>query len=175
MPTRRSRAVTAAILSFFAVIWFGWAQAGPPDWMVVPLAVGSVLAVLVLIAGVVLTARTPGSLPAASDPQVRTTYQINVGIEFGAAGVGAAILGATGQQPWIGVWICAVVGVHFIPMAAVLADRSLVWLGGLLVLSAAAGAVTALSSDVEPVSVTGAVAGLCLLVFAAVNLLRVRA
>jgi hypothetical protein len=45
-PAGRDRGVTVAVEGFFAFVWFGWGQAAPPSWLVVPLAVGGGLATL---------------------------------------------------------------------------------------------------------------------------------
>ena len=45
-PTGRDRGVTVAVEGFFAFAWFGWGQAAPPSWLVVPLALGDGLATL---------------------------------------------------------------------------------------------------------------------------------
>jgi hypothetical protein len=132
-PAGRDRGVTVAVEGFFAFVWFGWGQAAPPSWLVVPLAVGAGLAVLLTVAGVVLTTRSAGSLRVMADPAVRRRYSIIVGLEFGLLGAGAAVLGTTGQDRWIPVWICAGVGVHFFPLASTLANRSLRLLGVLLI------------------------------------------
>ncbi len=164
-PAGRDRGVTVAVEGFFAFVWFGWGQAAPPSWLVVPLAVGDGLAVLLTVAGVVLTIRSAGRLRVMSDPAVRRRYSIIVGLEFGLLGAGAAVLGATGQDQWIPVWICAGVGVHFFPLASTLANRSLRLLGVLLIAVAAAALATGLASGTAPSTVTGAGAGLCLLAF----------
>ena len=67
-PTGRDRGVTVTVEGFFAFVWFGWGQAAPPSWLVVPLAVGGGLAVLLTVAGVVLTTRTAGRLRVMADP-----------------------------------------------------------------------------------------------------------
>jgi hypothetical protein len=124
-PAGRDRGVTVAVEGFFAFVWFGWGQAAPPSWLVAPLAAGGGLAVLLTVAGVVLTTRSAGRLRVMTDPVVRRRYSIIVGLEFGLLGAGAAVLGTTGQDRWIPVWICAGVGVHFFPLASTLANRSL--------------------------------------------------
>ena len=136
-PTGRDRGVTVAVEGFFAFVWFGWGQAAAPSWLVVPLAVGAGLAVLLAVAGVVVTARSTGRLRVMADPGARRRYGIIVGLEFGLLGAGAAILGATGQYRWTPVLICAGVGAHFFPLASALDNRSLRLLGGLLVAVAA--------------------------------------
>ena len=60
-PAGRDRGVTVAVEGFFAFVWFGWGQAAPPSWLVVPLAVGDGLAVLLTVAGVVLASGTAPS------------------------------------------------------------------------------------------------------------------
>ena len=77
-PAGRSRGVTVAVDGFFAFVWFGWGQAAAPSWLVIPVTVGGVLSVLlaVAVAGVVVALRSPGPLPAMSDPAVRRRYSI---------------------------------------------------------------------------------------------------
>jgi len=171
-PTGRDRGVTVAIEGFFAFVWFGWGQAAAPSWLVVPLAVGTGLAVLLAVAGVVVTTRSTGRLRVLADPRARRRYGIIVGLEFGLLGAGAAILAATGQYRWTPVWICAGVGVHFFPLATTLDNRSLRLLGGLLVAVAVVALAAGLASSTDPSTVTGAGAGLCLLVFGLATLLR---
>jgi hypothetical protein len=170
-PTGRDRGVTVAVEGFFAFVWFGWGQAAAPTWLVAPLAVGTGLAALLAVAGVVVTKRSAGRLRVMADPKARRRYSIIVGLEFGLLGVGAAILGATGQYRWTPVWICAGVGVHFFPLASTLDNRSLRLLGGLLLAVAAAALTAGLVSATEPSTVTGAGAGLCLLAFGLATLL----
>jgi hypothetical protein len=170
-PAGRDRGVTVAVEGFFAFVWFGWGQAAAPSWLVVPLAVGTGLAVLLTVAGVVVTKRSAGRLRVMADPVARRRYSLIVGLEFGLLGAGAAVLGATGQYQWIAVWICFGVGVHFSPLASTLANRSLRVLGVLLAAVAAAALTAGLASATAPSTVTGAGAGLCLLAFGLATLL----
>lgn len=156
---------------FFAFVWFGWGQAAAPSGLVVPLAVGTGLAVLVTVTGVVAAKRSPGRLRVMTDRVARRRYSIIVGLEFGLLGAGAAVLGAAGQYRWIPVWICFGVGVHFFPLASTLDNRSLRLLGMLLVAVAAAALTAGLASATAPSTVTGAGAGLCLLAFGLATLL----
>ena len=170
-PTGRSRGVTVAVDGFFAFVWFGWGQAAAPSWLVVPLAVGSALAVPLAAAGVVMAARAGGRLLAMTDPVVRRRYGVIVGAEFGLLGVGAAVLGAAGRYPWVAAWICFGVGVHFFPLAWALRNPSLRPLGVLLVAVAAAALAAGLATTVAPSTITGPGAGLCLLAFGLATLL----
>jgi len=91
-PTGRDRGVTVTVEGFFAFVWFGWGQAAPPSWLVAPLAVGGGLAVLLTVAGIVLTTRTAGELRVMADPVVRRRYSIIVGLEFGLLAFGLVTL-----------------------------------------------------------------------------------
>lgn len=170
-PSGRSRGVTVAVDGFFAFVWFGWGQADAPSWLVIPLAVGTALAVLLTATGVVVTRRSEGTLPAMSDPAVRRRYGIIVGLEFSLLGAGAAVLGATGHYRWIAVLICFGVGVHFFPLASTLQNPTLRPLGILLIAVAAAALGVGLTSAVAPSTITGPGAGLSLLAFGIATLL----
>jgi hypothetical protein len=171
-PSRRDAGFTALFLGFFAAAWFGWAQAGGRfgPW----LTLGSILSWLVAIAGLIIGLRSPAAGSAMRRPGANRRYGIIVGTEFGSAAVGAAILGVIGQVEYIPVWVCAVVGVHFFPLAPVLADPGLVYLGVATLIVAAAGLVTALVSSVDAATVTGIGAGLLLLGYSVMALFRGR-
>ena len=169
-PVGRSRGVTVVVEGFFAFVWFGWGQADAPSWLVIPLAVGAALGVLLAVAGVVVAKRSPGPLPAASDPAVRRRYRIILGLEFGLLGVGASVLAATGLYQWVPVWICFGVGAHFFPLASTLQNPTLRPLGALLIAVAAAALVTGLTTAVAPSTVTGVGAGLGMLAFGSATL-----
>ena len=173
-PAGRSRGVTVAVDGFFAFVWFGWGQAAAPSWLVIPLAVGTVLGVLLAATGIVVTRRSTGALPAMRDRAVRRRYGIIVGLEFGLLGAGAGVLGGTGQSKWIPVWICFGVGVHFFPLATTLDNPSLRPLGVLLIAVAVAALIAGLASSVAPSTITGLGAGLCLLGFGLATLAQNR-
>jgi len=170
-PTGRNRGVTVVVDGFFAFVWFGWGQAAAPSWLVVPCAVGTGLAALLALTGVVVTTRSAGRLPAVSNPQVRRRYAVIVGVEFGVLGAGAAVLGLTGQSRWIPVWISAGVALHFFPLASTLENPTLRPLGMLLLAVAAAAVVAGLTANVAPSTITGPAAGSCLLAFGLATLL----
>jgi hypothetical protein len=133
--------------------------------------VGTGLAALLTVAGVVAAKRSAGRLPAVSDPVVRRRYSVIVGLEYGLIGAGAALLGVTGQYQWIAVWVCFGVGAHFFPLASALENPSLRPLGVLLMVVAAAALIAGLASAVAPSTITGLGAGLCLLAFGLATLL----
>ena len=169
-PAGRERGIYAAVEGGFAAGWFGWGQAAPPSWLVIPLGVGSVLSVLVAVAGIVVTARSRARWTAFSDGTVRRRFRIIVLVEFSLAGIGAAALAVAGQATWIAAWVCLVVGVHFFPLSRALGNRSLAPLGALLTGVAAAALVVGTATGVAPSTVTGAGAGLSVLAVALATL-----
>jgi hypothetical protein len=175
-PTARSRrdlGITALVEGFFAAAWFGWGDAAPS--ILEPLLiVGSVVGLLVAVAGAVVGFRAPGTDAALNDPAANRRYGIVVGIEFGLAGLGAAVLGILGYPGYIPVWVCAVVGVHFFALVTVLRDPLLRPLGGLMCVVPVLALVIAWwpGSDVKPGLVTGVGAGLLLLLFGSWALIR---
>lgn len=170
VPDDRSRGFTVIIEGFFAFMWFGWGQAEAPSWLTVPLVVGSALGVLAVLAGVVTAVRSTGQRTLMQERTVRVRYNTIVGVEFCLIGVGAGVLGATGSAQWIPVWVCAVVGVHFLPLARVFGGLLLVPLAITLLVVAAAALVVGLVSDVAPSTVAGPGTGACLLVVASATL-----
>lgn len=99
-------------------------------------------------------------------------FGIIVGIEFGAAALGAGLLALTGRSAYMAPWICLVVGVHFWPMAPLLEDPSLYLLGAVLVVIALGALVIARRNSLPLSAVVGAGAGSALLVSAAGAALR---
>jgi hypothetical protein len=173
--SRRARGMTALIEAFFGFVWFGWGQADASAGLRIGLAVGGVAAVLVALAGGVQAFRSPASTGVLHDRQARRRYGVAVGVEFSLAGVGAAVLAVAGQGEFIPVWVCAVVGVHFFPLALLLGDRLLVALGASVTTVAAVALVAGLATGVAPSTVTGIGAGMLLTVFALAALAGVHA
>ena len=166
--------LTGLFLGFFASAWFGWGNAAAPAWLEPWLIVGSVLSLAAAATGAVVAVRNRRTA-RPRDPAFNRRYGILVGIEFGVAFVGAAILGIAGQADYIPVWVCAVVGVHFFPLAPVLDDRGLVPLGVVVTAIAVVALVVGLATDTAPGTVTGVGAGVALLAYALSGLVRAAA
>ena len=173
--SRRDRGLTALIEGFFGFVWFGWGQANASAGLSVGLAVAGVVALLVAVAGGIQAFRGPASTGVLHDRQARRRYGVAVGVEFSLAGVGAAVLAVAGQGDFIPVWVCAVVGVHFFPLASLLKDRLLVALGVSVTTVALVALVAGLATDVAPSTVTGIGAGTLLTVFGLAALAGVHA
>ena len=168
----KSHGMTALILGFFAFAWFGWGQASASSTLSVGLGVGSVLGILIATAGGVVTLRSSGSSTRMADPAVRHRYYVVVGSEFAILIAGAIWLNTNGHSAYTPAWVCAGVGLHFLPLAQVLDDRSLVPLGMLIMAAAAAAVIVYLAANVAPSTVTGIGAGALLAVFGLLNLAR---
>lgn len=173
--SQRDAGAMALFLGFFGAAWFGWGQAaataGVQGWLVA----GSVLAGLVAAAGIAVTVRSRSQPTRMNDPAVGRRYGIIVGTEFGTAGVGAVLLGVAGAPQYTSALVCAVVGVHFVPLATVLADRMLVPLGAAACAVAILALVLRLTNDVAPSTVTGIGAGVLLTGYALGTLIAARA
>ena len=169
--TRLDHAITAIILGFFASAWFGWAHAGVTSGAGL-LDVGSVLAVLIAVAALVTAFRVPRERAAMRDPAQGRRYGITVGIEFALIVLGAVVLGVSGAPRWVAVWVLAVVGVHFVPLARPLNNRALYPLGILTCLAALVALNVGLASTVEPASAAGIGGGIVLGGFAGYDLYR---
>lgn len=170
--SRRDAGVTALLLGLFAAAWFGWAQASSPEWLRVWLGVGSTIGVMVAVVGAVVAFRAPGQTSALRDRAAGRRYGILIGVEFAAIAVGAAILGLAGQAEYIPAWICAVVGVHFFPLAPLLRDPSLTVLGIALCAVAVTGLIGGLVAVVAVSTIVGIGAGIAQLTYAIMSLVR---
>lgn len=162
----RDGAMTAAVLGFFAAAWFGWAQENPrPGWQA-PLTAGSVGGLLVAaVAGTVAGLNwDSGSVLDAGG--ALGDYLVIVAVEFGIAGAGVALLALLRRARYMSAWVCLVVGVHFFPMAPVLANPALYVLAALLTAAAVAAPFAAERTRVPVSLATGVPAGAVLLAFA---------
>ncbi|MFG1659174.1 hypothetical protein ACGFIY_21845 [Micromonospora chersina] len=169
---RRQAGLTALYLGVFAAIWFSVPKADPPLRSL--LVVGSVGALLAAAVGAVLVARA-GRRPAGErDRAADRRYGLIVAAEFAVGLIGALLLAAAGLTGYLPVLVCAVVGVHFVPLAPVLNDRLLVPLGVAVTLVAFAGLVVDLVSGVSAGLVVGTGAGALLLAYAVLGLFRAR-
>ncbi|MEV4657914.1 hypothetical protein [Micromonospora sp. NPDC049301] len=168
--SRHQAGLTALYLGIFATVWFSVPAAEQP--LRALLVVGSVAALLTAVAGGVVSAHTRGAGGATRDRATDRRYLLIVVAEFAAAGLGAAVLAAADLSEYIPVLVCAVVGLHFFPLAPLLRDPLLRPLGVALCVVAAAGLVVALASAVSAGLVVGTGAGLLLLGYAVQALIR---
>jgi hypothetical protein len=170
-PNDRSRGFAVLIEGFFAFVWFGWGRAEAPSWLTVPLIVGSALGALVAVVGAVVAVRATGQRTPMADREIRMRYNVIVGLEFLLIAAGVVVLGRAGSATWIPVWVCAVVGAHFIPLARVFPGLFLVPLAVALMAVAVSALVLGLLTAINPSTVAGPGAGTCLIAAAVATLL----
>ena len=163
----RDAAMTVAIFGFFASAWFGWAQERPPEgsvkWW---LTGGSVLGMLLAVAGGLLAWQNWDAGSVLDAEGGMKLYLIILGVEFGIALLGVLVLLALSRRDYFAPWICLVVGVHFFPLAPVMANPVLYVLGAWLTVWAFLAVRWAHRRDLLPSFTTGVGAGPALLLAA---------
>jgi hypothetical protein len=162
--------MTAAILGFFASAWFGWAQEDPPAAWRRILVSGSIVSLLTALAGGVLAWKHWSDGTVFDGQDTSRTFGIVVGIEIVSAGLGAGALAVLRRSELTPAWIALVVGVHLIPLAALLHYPLLYVVGGLVTMAALAAVPLARSRSLTPSAVTGLAIGTMLLAAALVSL-----
>lgn len=170
--TPRDLSVSALILGFAAMMWFGWGQAQPPPEWSLPLTIGLFAATAVEGFAASSVARFRRSATAMRDQRVRRRYGLTAGAEVAAIALGALALGLAGRPAYTAPWILLVVGAHFVPLGRLFGSVDLVWSGLALCAVAIAAAVTGAVSAVAPSAVTGGFGGLVLVVTAVASLRR---
>ena len=166
----RDAAMTAAIFGFFAAGWYGWAQDDPPPGWRTPLTVGSVIGILVAIAGGIVAWQN-WSTGTVFDAETSPVFGIIVGIEVLLAVVGALLLSRRGRQELVAPWVALVVGLHFFPMAPLLGYPLFYVVAALVTIAALVSVPVARSRGITVSAVTGAMCGSILLAAALFSLL----
>ena len=160
--TRRDGGLTALILGFFAAGWFSWTPEAAGA-LAVAVQIGSAAAVIIAVVGGVRAIRDWSSGGILNDPMAARRYTLLVGVEFAAGVAGAGVLAAVGAAAFVPVWICAVVGLHFFPLASVLSAPLTRGLGVAVTTVSIAGLLVGVLTDIAPSTVTGTGAGVSLL------------
>lgn len=167
---RRQAGLTALYLGIFATAWFSVPENKPP--LGVFLVVGSIVAMVTAGAGIVLLVWSRADGPVPRDAAADRKYLVIFAAELAAAGFGAVLLAETGRSEYIPVFIGAVVGVHFWPLAPVLKEPALRMLGVAVCVAALAGLIAGPVSSVPPGTVAGAGIAVLLLGYALGTLIR---
>lgn len=169
----RDHAMYAAIFGFFGFSWFGWAQDNPPQSWRVLLGIASGVSFLIALTGGYLAYTHWGGASSLDTPEAYRQFGVIVGIEFTLAFVGAGILAWRKRQEWIAAWIAFVVGIHFIPLAAIFNDSWLHILAALLASVSIAAVIGAKKVHISATTLACAGAGCVVLLFALRGLLLV--
>jgi hypothetical protein len=158
----RDAAMTAAVFGFFAAGWFGWAQEAPPPAWRKPLIAGTAVSYLALVAGGLLAWRywQDGSV---FDAGTSRAFGIVVGVEVGAAAIGAVALAVLRHRELIPVWIAFVVGVHLFPVASLIRYPAVHVVAALITFVTVASVPVARSRSITPSAVVGTATGVVLL------------
>jgi hypothetical protein len=166
----RDAAMTAAIFGFFAAGWYGWAQDDPPPRWRKPLTAGSVIGILVAIAGG-FVAWQSWSTGSAFDADTSPIFGLIVGIEVLLAVGGSFLLSRRGRSELVAPWVALVVGVHFFPMAPLLGYPLFYVVAALITIAALVSVPVARSRGITVSAVTGVMCGTILLAAAMFSLL----
>lgn len=162
VTTRRDSGLTVLILGLFSAAWSSWTPEASGA-LAVALRITSVAAVVVAIVGGLRAVAAPSSGGVLGDSPTSRRYGRLVGVEVSVGGAGTVVLVAVGAAAFVPVWICAVVGVHFFPLAAVLRAPLMRWLGAATTTVAIAGLIVGVATGVAPSTVTGTGVGALLL------------
>ncbi|KAB1654080.1 hypothetical protein F8O01_14295 [Pseudoclavibacter chungangensis] len=123
----RDHAFTIAWFGLMALVWFGWGQEDPPTRWRWRLGVGSALGLVLLgVFGAAVGLRW--SEGSALEGRYHW-FGLLVLVELLAAGIGCAVLWRRERRRWTAWWVALVVALHFVPLAFLLDDWSLVVLG----------------------------------------------
>ncbi|MHA6480964.1 hypothetical protein ACX1C1_03470 [Paenibacillus sp. strain BS8-2] len=168
----RDYAMYASVFGMFSFAWFGWAQERPrPSWRLY-LGLASGVAMLVCLLGVYLSINNWDEASALNEVDSFRTYLIAFYAEFIIAGAAAFVLIRKKLGDYVAPMVAFVVGVHFVALAPVFDDNGLYVLAALLVAVAVVASIIAPKLQVARSAVTGIGAGISLLVFAAIGLIR---
>lgn len=140
----RDLLMTAAIFGIAAFVWSGWAQEQPPTGWVWR----AVLAVLGLLGVAMAALAIPAAVRRWSSPTAMRfdsgawrVYVVVVAIEVVACVALAVWANIANRSDLIAPLILAVVGIHFLPLAAVFGQPIMAWAGGALTVVAVVAAL----------------------------------
>ncbi|MEI3612015.1 hypothetical protein [Pseudogracilibacillus sp. SO30301A] len=170
----RDYAMYAAVLGFFSLAWFGWAQENPRKTWRKYLGIGSGMAILVCIVGVYLSI-THWDAPSTLSLEGKATfirYIIVFYAEFIIGGIGAFVLMRLKHKDWIAPWIAFVVGTHFFWLVDIFKDSSLYILAIVMIGVAFISPIVAKKYNVASSAITGIGSGTILFCFAVLGLVR---
>ncbi|MDO5682750.1 MAG: hypothetical protein Q4G46_07980 [Propionibacteriaceae bacterium] len=150
-----------------AMVWFGWGHEAPPQQWRWRLGVGSVLGVILfgLFGYGVVTRWGDGTSLEGRYPW----FGVLVGLELLAAAIGCLVLWRRKQTRWMAWWVALVVALHFVPLAFLLNDWSLIVLGLLQTVLLVLLVPRLKSGDFPTSRLVGPVMGVTLLAFALVS------
>jgi hypothetical protein len=145
----------------------------PPKTWRAPLTLAAVSSVLLVVVDGTLTWQRRSQESAFDQKSTAMAFGVVVGVEFAAAGIGAALLARRDRSEFVAVWIAVVVGVQVIPLACLL-EHPLFHAVGIAVIAVALGSVPVpRSRELAPSAVTEIGTGAVLLAAALYSLATV--
>lgn len=123
----RDHAFTIGWFGLMSCVWFGWGQEAPPRSWRPWLGVGSVLG-LILAIGFSFIVYSNWATATALEGHY-AWFGVLVGAEVLLAGLGCFLLYRRGEARWMAWWVALIIALHFLPLAFLLRDLSLVVLG----------------------------------------------
>lgn len=156
---RASRAIGAMFFTFFGAAWLVWWCVERYDGAPVVLAAIAIGAIgIFLLARRQLRINGPALAAAKDTPATKRSQRIfNLvnGAQWIAVTVAALVLANTGHPEWIRVAIIFIVGVHFLPLAAVFHYRWHYVTGGALIALALAYPLLTPAGPMNPAGLLG--------------------
>ncbi|MGI8777357.1 MAG: hypothetical protein ACR2LJ_08215 [Acidimicrobiales bacterium] len=118
----RGRSTGVIVGAVMGVVWAGSTLGALDLAVTVPVLVAGAAVCAALMAGARRMRRAAAALPATLSAavdlgRVRSRFGLVVAGEFAAIAVAVNVLGRSGHPRWIPAVICAVVGLHFVPLA----------------------------------------------------------
>ncbi len=133
----RDNAATAAVFGFLRVSLVRLGAGKPPTAWRDALAAGSIMSLLIAVAGGILTwwHWEDGTV---FDEDTSRAFGLVVSIEFALAGAGSLVLAMRRRTDIIPTWMALVVGVHLFPVAWLLGIPLIYFVAALVTLAALA-------------------------------------
>ena len=163
----RDHAFTIAWFGLMTMVWLGWAQEDPPKSWRPWLGVGSGLGIV--FAGVFASATVLRWGEGGALDENWLAFAILVWAEVIAGLVAALVLVRRKQKRWMAWWIALIVALHFVPLAFILGDLSLILLGAVQLVGLFLVVPRLRRSEGATATLAGPVMGVTLLVFAVVS------
>jgi hypothetical protein len=143
----RGRAQAIVVCAVMGFAWAMSASANQNSALALPVRVGSIVVAVVLLVGARRLRGVADQFgPTVRDAGVsksRSHFHLVIGAEIAAVALTVMILARTGHEQWIPAGICAVVGLHFLPLARTFSMPSYYATGAALCLVTVATVVAA--------------------------------
>jgi hypothetical protein len=166
----RDHLMIGVIFGVASFVWFGWGQEDPPRAWRAVLGIGAALGAVLALASGFFAWRNWSAATVFDLAKVASRFGVVVGAEVLICGVGALVLARKRLTRYIAPWICGVVGLHFVPLALLFANATLLLPALVMVLVAILSVRAGRQGRLTPSAGTGLGAGTVLLLTSGLNL-----